>query len=278
MAKIEDYIKKDDNLDAEIEDLKDDNGVGFEEEDIDTNDGEDENNSGEELFKVPSKFEGKSVEDIAKAYTELETAYGRQANEYGDLRKLTDKVLFDQLDSEKPKDNDKPVRKAVTFDDLVDDPDTAVDKLVAEKLQPLNDKLEDFEKKERLNSFKSEFPDYEKDLADENFQAWVQGSKYRTNLFIKANQYDTDASSELWGEWKERKEVMAERMDAARAEKESKQDKALKKATSETGSTGARTRQVYKRRDLIDLKARDPEKYYANIEDYKAAYREGRVK
>ena len=37
--------------------------------------------------KIPDKFQGKSVEDIVRSYTELEQTYGKQAQELGELHK-----------------------------------------------------------------------------------------------------------------------------------------------------------------------------------------------
>lgn len=240
-------------------------------------DSEDTSEDLENAFKLPEKFAGKSLEDVVKSYTELETAYGKQANDFGDLRKLADKALFDRMDPPASAVDEEPL-EAVTFDDLVEDPDKAVDKLVSRKLESINDKLDQFEKKERLNQFQVKFPNYNADMTDENFQTWVQGSKYRTNLFLQANEYNTDAAEELWSEWGERKAIMSEKIEKAKKDKQNKEERGLRRASSETGSTGARTREVFKRVDLINQRATDPDKYWSNIETYKLAYKEGRVK
>jgi len=256
----------------------DTSGVPFTEEDVGAEEEEQET-----PFKMPEKFEGKSAEDIVKSYTELETAYGRQANEFGELRKLTDKALFERIDADTQstavnKGNEQPPpSEAVTFEDLVEDPDTAVGKLITSKLESVNRKLDGLEKKERLHEFASEFPDFQADLTDETFQHWVQASKYRVGLFIQTNDYNMDAGRELWTEWNNVKTSKAEEVKAALDAKDKKQGKALKRAASEVGSTGSRTRKVYKRVDLINLRARDPEAYFANIEEYSLAYKEGRV-
>lgn len=39
-------------------------------------------------FVVPEKFKGKSIEDIAKAYADLESQYGKVSSEVGDYKKL----------------------------------------------------------------------------------------------------------------------------------------------------------------------------------------------
>ena len=231
-------------------------------------------------FKMPEKFNGKSAEEIAKAYTELESAHGRQANEYGELRKMTDKYLFENLANQNtPKSEEQPEEtSALTFDDIVEDPNTAVGKLVSSQLKGVTEKLDSFEKKERLREFQSQFPEYQNDIADEAFQSWVKGSKYRSNLFVKANNYDTEAGTELWSEWQERKALHKQQVQEALEEKETQQEESLKKATGESSSTGARTRKVYRRADIVRLKAQDPEKYWSMAEEFNRARKEGRVK
>lgn len=46
-----------------------------------------------ETEELPPKFQGKSVDDIINSYVNLEQQYGRQGNELGELRKLTDSLI-----------------------------------------------------------------------------------------------------------------------------------------------------------------------------------------
>ena len=50
-------------------------------------------------YQIPSKFQNKSAEDVAKSYSELEKSYGKQAQELGNARKLADQLVQRELDS-----------------------------------------------------------------------------------------------------------------------------------------------------------------------------------
>lgn len=274
MATMSDYVKNDDK--ANNDDWADLDQLGQEEQEVEDKAA----NQIEEEFEVPEKFKGKGLKDIVAAYTELEKVHGRQANEFGELRKMTDKILMDNISPKKIEVDEQPQREAVSFDDLVEDPNTAVSKLVSSELKPLNDKLDKMEKRERLNEFASKFPTYQSDLADEGFQQWVQSSKYRLGLFEQANNYDTDAGTDLWTEWANVKESKKQALESEREEREDSKDKALKRATSESSSTGARTRKVYKRVELINLRLTDPEKWekLRDSGELQKLYRDKRVK
>jgi hypothetical protein len=228
-------------------------------------------------FEVPKKFAGKSLEDVVHAYTELEKQFGRQANEFGQLRKMTDQFLFNQMESNKQKSEPQD-DVSVDFDDFVEDPRSAVDKLVSPKLKQVEDKLAEWEKKERFAEFTSKHSDFQQHLADAAFQEWVSASPHRVRLFQKADGYDAEAADELFSTWKERQELIAANREEAREEKENKRKEALKKASTESSSTGASSRKIFRRVDIIEMRANEPSKYERLLPEIKKAYAEGRVK
>jgi len=54
--------------------------------------------------------------------------------------------------------------------------------------------------------------------------------------------------------------------------------KNLKAATVDTGSPAPSSKKTYRRTDLINLRLRDPDRYYAMQDEIMSAYAEGRVK
>lgn len=60
-----------------------------------------------ESSEIPSKFAGKSTEEIIDSYTNLEKELGRKAQEVGELRKLSDSFLQAEVARTKqnPQDN-----------------------------------------------------------------------------------------------------------------------------------------------------------------------------
>ena len=51
--------------------------------------------------EIPEKYKGKSLEDIVKMHQEAEKLIGRQAQEVGEVRRLADELLKQQLSSNK---------------------------------------------------------------------------------------------------------------------------------------------------------------------------------
>ena len=56
-----------------------------------------EQSQDEQEESLPSKFQGKSMGDIVSSYENLEKELGRKGQEIGELRKLTDGILQQQL-------------------------------------------------------------------------------------------------------------------------------------------------------------------------------------
>lgn len=232
---------------------------------------------GAQSFEVPDKFRNKSLEDVIQSYVELEKAHGRQANEFGELRKLTDSILIKQIESE-PKIDEQPQHEAVEFEDFVQDPERAVDKLVSRKLKNVEDKLSEMDKAKRFDQFQNKHPNWQDHLQTEEFQQWMQKSAYRSKLFQRADQYDTEAADELFSAWEERQELTGAKEAEAKAAAEKARSSDLKKASAESGSTGQAPGKTFRRADLIRMRAYEPEKYAAMQEEIREAYAKGNVK
>ena len=76
--------------------------------------------------ELPNKFKGKSVEDIVSSYENLEKELGRKGQEIGELRKLTDGILQQQLTTTQ---NGTEAQEEEDTD-FFDDPDLAVNKAI----------------------------------------------------------------------------------------------------------------------------------------------------
>lgn len=250
-------------------------------EEINTEEQNDNTNNGtEELenqVEIPEKFQNKSLEDVIHSYTELEKAYGRQANDYGELRKLTDSILLKQLETENNED-DQSQYETVDFDDFVQDPAGSVDKLVSKKLKSVEDKLSEMDKVSRLNDFEKKHPDWRDQAAKDSFQEWVQKSNYRRNLFQRADQYDTEAADELFTTWKELQDITAAQTQQVEQEKEKAREQDLKKVSTESGSTGQSPGKTFKRADIIRMRYENPAKFESMQAEIREAYLQGRVK
>ena len=227
-----------------------------------------------EEFTVPKKFEGKSIEDIINSYSELEKEFGRKSNEVGELRKLTDDFIRQQLDNKEEEINDN--KKPLSFDDLVDDPDGSIDKALAQnpRLKQLEDSLLQTSREKERATFESKHPDWKDIVNSDQFQNWISSSKVRSDLFNKANnEYDYEIGGEIFQLYKDTHEIKRE--DA-----KTERDKKLKDAATESGSSGSISRKIYRRADLMKLRmtAEGRARLDSMQPELELAYKEGRVR
>lgn len=217
-----------------------------------------------EEANLPDKFKGKSAEEIAASYENLEKELGRKNNEIGDLRKYTDQLL--QLNTE-----EKAPEEEVDF---FDDPQKAVEQTVSPRIEKLEKQLEDQARRDNQRAFETKHPDFMEVVQSNDFADWVRSSQYRSKQFQQANNFDYDAGDDLLTEWKERKAAM-EQVDE---KKKVKRDNDLKAASSESNSTSGSSRKIYRRSDIVKMKIEDPDKYNARMPEIMKAYAEGRVR
>ena len=205
------------------------------------------------------------VEDLKSKNLKLEQAMTRQSYELGELRKLkpvVDQYLMKQEESQKV--------------DILDDPDKGVQQRIESnpKIREMETKLQNMERLESVAKLKAQHPDYEKIVDDNNFNDWVQKSKYRSQLLNQAHvHYDFEAADELLTMFKERQSV--EKTVAAKTERDIQNKESLSKAKVPTGNaTGGK--KTYTRLELINMKNSNPELYRSlNVAEL---YRSGRVR
>lgn len=231
----------------------------------------------EATFEVPKKFQGKSEEEVIQSYLELEKELGRKGNEIGELRKLTDTLIHKSLaETTKPVESTPKVEEA-EFD--FDDPVRSVDSRVANnpRLKELENRVIAAERASAVKDFESKHPDYQEINTDPAFQKWIADSKYRTQMYARADvEFDFDAADEILNLWKEHAQVAD--VTAAKAEKQVRKDKALNAAATVTTTTGGTSDKIFRRADIIKLKMEDPERYKSLGEEIKRAYIENRVR
>ena len=237
---------------------------------------EQQDKSAEEVneYELPKKFQGKSMEDIVSSYENLEKELGRKGSEIGELRKLTDGILKQQIST--------PQTEPETYEetDFFDDPNAAVSKAIDN-----HPKFREFEEQQKAQhaqaitqKLQAEHPDFLDIVSDVKFQEWVQESPIRTQLYVSAQNYDYNSAKELLGNWKERSLITS----TAKAEeaKGAKRSEALKagKGVSRTSAESTAGKKIYRRADLIRLKTTDPERYVDLSDEILSAYADGRVK
>jgi hypothetical protein len=229
---------------------------------------------------IPSKYKGKTVDEIIKMHQEAEKLIGRQAQEVGEVRKLADELLKRQLKTE------EQVKVAPTVEqkevDFFEDPDTAVSRKIDSHPAIVEAKQLALQNKQMqtLNRLKESFPDFAQTVQDPEFAEWVKSSPVRVRLYTQADaEFDYDAAAELLTTWKYVKPQSTKTAEVPEELKQA-QKAAVKAATVDVGGTpeGNTSKKVYRRIDLIRLNLEDPDRYEAMQDEILAAYREGRVR
>jgi hypothetical protein len=232
--------------------------------------------------ELPEKYRGKSVEDIVRMHQEAEKTIGRMGQEVGEVRKLADQLLQQNLRAAPQKS--EPVKEETIDDvDFFANPTEAVKRAVEKHPAVLaaQETAVNLARQESLRSLKEAHPDYREVTSSAEFKEWVGKSKVRQGLYLRADRnYDFDAAEELISTFKELRgrtqQVNQEEVDKLTQQKE----ESLKAASNPAigGSSEPTGRKTYSRAALIRLRMTDPEKYDSMADDILRAYAEGRVR
>lgn len=259
MAKFGDYEKQNDKLEGEIDEAS-----------------TQQKSREDAASTIPDRFKGKSAEEIAQSYIELEKLNSRQSQELGNMRTTLDQFVANSVASATPR-TDEPKEESVTLDDFYDDVEGTVskiaDKASSGRIQELENKLLESEARARLAELDNKFKGWKEEINTPEFKNWVQESSYRQNLVQKADNYDFDAASEILGIYYDLKVSQS-------------RDELLDSASLETsGAEHVSTEEYFSREDLEDKRIaakRGDQKadrwLRENAEAIALAYEEGRIK
>lgn len=223
---------------------------------------------------IPDKYVGKSLEDIVTMHQEAEKLIGRQAQEVGEVRKLADELIKQQL---VPKQQE-PVQQENEYD-FFEDPKKAVRQAVDSHPDVLAAKQATLEMKQMRSQevLNKKHPDMADVVKDSEFIEWVKASPVRLNLYAQADaQYNIEAADELLSTFKQIRSVKSQqtRDDGQQVLKQN-----LKAVGVDTGNgNGGSSQKIYRRTDLIRLQMTDPRRYAALGDEILEAYSQGRVK
>lgn len=234
-------------------------------------------------FAMPDKFQGKSAEEIAKSYMELESYKGELTNQLGDYRTMTDRLL--DLEEKRSTDLEKGGAEEFEIDptDLLANPKEVMDRYYEQRkaedsaYTELQARLDRIEGDTREQQFSAKHTDAGVITNDPRFLEWIQANPVRQNIAATAVQnQDYDSLDYLLSDWKERSPAQAETQTSNRKANELK---AAAQVTTESSSSGtpAKSGKVYSRRKMIELKLNDPDEYRLRAAEFTAAYTEGRV-
>ena len=232
--------------------------------------------------EMPEKYKNKSLDEIVRMHQEAEKLIGRQAQEVGEVRKLADSLLKQQLEAK----HDRQPEQAQEID-WFDDPQKAINQALESNpvLRQLQEQQAVQAQRAALDAIEKNHPDFVSVAQSEDFQQWVGESKVRQRLYNDANNYDVDSALELLNNYKslrglrQQKEETSKAADEALKKTDSEgRSKALKAAAVQQGGTGETGKPVYRRADLIRLRMQDPNRYESMADEILNAYAEGRVR
>jgi hypothetical protein len=221
---------------------------------------------------VPEKYQGKSVDDIIRMHQEAEKLIGKQAQEVGEVRKLADDLIKQNLQT-----NHKPIVEEPEVD-FFEDPQKAIQNTVNRHPDVLAAKqaTQEFKRMNIQQKLAATHPDFQQVVQDSGFTEWVKASPVRLSLYAKADgEYDFDSANELLSTYKQLKQVQTKQVAAV---DNTARQQSLKAASVDSGGTGESSKKIYRRADLIQLRMRDPDRYEALQPEIMAAYAEGRIK
>jgi hypothetical protein len=229
--------------------------------------------------EVPTKFRGKTVDEIVDSYTNLEQQYGRQGNELGELRKLADSLIQKNLSETSSQRAESLEKEVLSEEDFFTDPVTAVRRVVEEALEPVRQNLGQTQLDSTVQKLQAKHPDLEAIVNDSSFQNWVLASTPRQEMWTRASNGDFDYADELFSQYKAVNQVSVQ---AKREQDEAVKEEELKAATTvSAGSSrdaGSMGKPIYKRSELIRLRMNDPQRYQDLHTEIMQAYTDNRVR
>jgi len=226
----------------------------------------------EQKAELPEKYREKSLDEIVKMHQEAEKLIGKQAQEVGEVRKLADELIKQNLGSRQQTRQEEPEV------DFFENPQKAVQRTVDNHPDILAARQVTLEMRRAQiqQRLAQEHPDFGDIAKDQDFANWVKSSPIRIKIFEQADSgYDFDSANELLSTYKQLRSVK-QKQTSDDGEVTRKQN--LKAVGVDVGGSGESSKKVYRRADLIRLKMQDPNRYDALSDEIMQAYQEGRVR
>jgi len=226
----------------------------------------------EQKAELPDKYRDKSLDEIVRMHQEAEKLIGKQAQEVGEVRKLADELIKQNLGSRQQTRQEEPEV------DFFENPQKAVQRTVDNHPDILAARqvTQEMRRAQIQQRLAQEHPDFGDIARDQDFANWVKSSPVRIKIFEQADSgYDFDSANELLSTYKQLRSVK-QKQTSDDGEVTRKQN--LKAVGVDVGGSGESSKKVYRRADLIRLKMQDPNRYDALSDEIMAAYQEGRVR
>ena len=226
----------------------------------------------EQKPELPDKYRDKSLDEIVRMHQEAEKLIGKQAQEVGEVRKLADELIKQNLGSRQQTRQEEPEV------DFFENPQKAVQRTVDNHPDILAARqvTQEMRRAQIQQRLAQEHPDFGDIARDQDFANWVKSSPIRIKIFEQADSgYDFDSANELLSTYKQLRSVK-QKQTSDDGEITRKQN--LKAVGVDVGGSGESSKKVYRRADLIQLQLKDPERYNMLADEIMLAYAEKRVR
>ncbi len=223
--------------------------------------------------ELPEKYRAKSLEEVVRMHQEAEKLIGKQAQEVGEVRKLADELLKQNLNSKQQR-----IQEEEPEVDFFENPQKAVQATIDKHPDVLaaRQASQEFKRMQIQQKLAQDHPDFSEVVNDSEFQSWVKSSPVRLGLYAKADgEFDYDSANELLSTFKQLRGIKAKETEKA---SDATRAKSMKAAQVDVGGSGESSKRVYRRADLIRLKMTDPARYETLSDEIMQAYSEGRVR
>ena len=223
--------------------------------------------------ELPEKYRSKSLDEVVRMHQEAERLIGKQAQEVGEVRKLADELIKQNLSG-----RSQPIKEEEPEVDFFENPQKAVQGQIDRHPDVLAARQAgmDFRRMQIQQKLNAEHPDYSQVVSDTEFHNWVKSSPVRLGLYAKADaEFDYDSANELLSTFKQLRGIKAKQSDQ---QNDAIRTKSMRAAQVDVGGSGESSKRVYRRADLIRLKMTDPQRYETLSDEIMQAYSEGRVR
>ncbi|CAB4136713.1 hypothetical protein UFOVP307_5 [uncultured Caudovirales phage] len=227
----------------------------------------------EQKPELPDKYRDKSLDQIVKMHQEAEKLIGKQAQEVGEVRRLADELIKQNLGSRQ-----QQTRQEEPEVDFFENPQKAVQRTVDNHpdIMAARQATLEMKRSQIQQRLAQTHPDFGDIARDQDFANWVKSSPVRIKIFEQADAgYDFDSANELLSTYKQLRSVKQKQVSD---EGEVTRKQNLKAVGVDVGGSGESSKKVYRRADLIRLKMQDPNRYDALSEEIMQAYIEKRVR
>jgi len=227
----------------------------------------------EDQSELPDKYRDKSLDEIVRMHQEAEKLIGKQAQEVGEVRRLADELIKQNLGSRQ-----QQTRQEEPEVDFFENPQKAVQRTVDNHpdIMAARQATLEMKRSQVQQRLANQHPDFGEIAKDQDFANWVKSSPIRIKIFENADAgYDYDSANELLSTYKQLRNVKSKQVSDAG---EVSRKQTLRAVGVDMGGSGESSKKVYRRADLIRLKMQDPSRYDALSDEIMQAYIEKRVR